>query len=424
MNEQKREHFRRQFMAEAQLLFKLSASLPNVVRPLHIDAITAPNGRFMPFMALEWLEGETLDAMVTREGAIRPLSRLIELLTPAADVLTQAHHFPGDDGPVSIVHRDIKPENLFLADVAGKKVLKVLDFGISKAKSVATQVVGRASADTAPYSPFTPAYGAPEQWAPKRFGQSGPWTDVFGLALTTVELLAGRPIFDGDATSMLAAVLDTERRPTPLNEGVDVSSAVDRVFERALAVDPRDRYRDAGSFWRELRDAVGLGATGAVASARDTAPASSNLRISNGELIFREPSSPPPSLQLASLPPGAPVNPGSEVLGAPSRLDNSLPQRVASRASAADSFDDSPLKLPAVSIRPNGTLWRECLVPTAAILAGLVLAALGQYHAAVSGNVFSLGPVRLGWFTVPLVVLGSAGFVLRLLQGRGVLGRS
>ncbi len=254
--------FLEQFRAEAELLFRLSASIPTVVRPLHIDAVTLDNGMFVPFMALEWLEGETLGAIMERRrdngDAPLGLKKLVRLLTPVARALERAHNFMGPDGPISVVHRDIKPENIFVARVAGEEVVKILDFGIGKAKSVASQVAGRASQTHSALSSFTPAYGAPEQWVPKRYGQSGPWTDVWGLALTMVELLAGRTVIDGDHAGMMGTVLDQNRRPTPRSEGVEVPDAVEEVFRRALAVDPRERYPDAGKFWNALCSAAGV----------------------------------------------------------------------------------------------------------------------------------------------------------------------
>jgi eukaryotic-like serine/threonine-protein kinase len=262
LGEEYQADFLEQFRAEAELLFRLSASIPTVVRPLHVDAVTTASGAFVPFMALEWLEGETLEAiMEERRAQARPplsLRKLVRLLTPVARALERAHNYVGPEGPISIVHRDLKPENIFVARVAGEEVVKILDFGIGKAKSVASQVAGRASQTHNAWSSFTPAYGAPEQWLPKRYGQTGPWTDVWGLALTVVEAMAGHVILDGDHAAMMGTAVDPERRPTPRNEGVQVSDAVEEVFERALAVDPRDRYAHAGSFWNALLDATGL----------------------------------------------------------------------------------------------------------------------------------------------------------------------
>jgi eukaryotic-like serine/threonine-protein kinase len=251
-----RQHFLDSFRAEAELLFRLSASIPTVVRPLHVDAFTSADGRFVPYLVLEWLEGSTLDALIRKrrtEGqAPLPLKRIIRLLTPVARALERAHNFRGPEGPVSIVHRDLKPENIFIANVAGEELVKILDFGIGKAKSMVSQVAGRASQSGGGIATFTPAYGSPEQWAPKRYGQTGPWTDVWGLALTLSEALVGGPIIDGDPAAIMGTVLDPNRRPTPGSEGVIVSDEVERVFEKALALDPRDRYGDAGVFWNEL----------------------------------------------------------------------------------------------------------------------------------------------------------------------------
>jgi serine/threonine protein kinase len=251
-----RQHFLDSFRAEAQLLFQLSASIPNVVRPLHVDAFTLPDGRFVPYLVLEWLEGATLDALIRKRSADGQapfaLKKIVRLLTPVARALERAHNFRGPDGPVSIVHRDLKPENLFVANVAGEEVVKILDFGIGKAKSMVSQVAGRASQGSTSIATFTPAYGSPEQWAPKRYGQTGPWTDVWGLALSLSEALVGHPLIDGDPAAIMGTVLDPNRRPTPGSEGAIVSDEVERVFLKALALDPRDRYNDAGVFWNEL----------------------------------------------------------------------------------------------------------------------------------------------------------------------------
>jgi serine/threonine protein kinase len=259
--------FLEQFRAEAELMFRLSAAISTVVRPLHIDAMTTPDGSFVPFMVLEWLEGETLDAIIRRrtlsgEGPL-PTPDLVRLLSPVARALERAHHFSGPNGPVAIVHRDLKPENIFVARVAGEEVVKILDFGIGKVKSVANQVAGRASQEAGGLASFTPAYGSPEQWVPRKLGQTGSWTDVWGLGICVVEAMVGRPVIEGDHQAIMGTVLDETRRPTPRNEGVRVDDRVEAVLTRALAVDPRKRYASVGEFWNELLDALNLDETGA-----------------------------------------------------------------------------------------------------------------------------------------------------------------
>jgi serine/threonine protein kinase len=272
-NPAQRAEFLELFRAEAELLFRLSASLPTVVRPLHVDAFLAADGRFVPYLVMEWLDGVTLDALIKQRNAAGlaavPLRKLVRLLTPVARALERAHNFTGPEGAISVAHRDMKPENIFIAQVAGEEVVKLLDFGIGKVRSAASQVAGRLSQDGKAPMAFTPAYGAPEQWAPRHYGQTGPWTDVWGLALCIVETLAARPIIEGDSATMMGIALDPVRRPTPRSEGVNVPHAVEVVFERALALDPRARQRDAGVFWNELTAALELPEAERARSTRD-----------------------------------------------------------------------------------------------------------------------------------------------------------
>ena len=227
VSQDREAEFLAQFRAEAALLFQLSSRIPTVVRPLHIDALTTKNGTFVPYMALEWLEGETLAAIIRQRAEDGrpppPLKKLVRLLTPVAEALERAHNFTSADGTsVSIVHSDIKPENIFVANVGGDQVVKILDFGVAKAQSVASQVAGQGPNASSGVHSFTPAYAAPEQWDPEKYGETGPWTDVWGLALTLVEALAGRPIIDGDIGAMMGIALDPLARPTPLNNDVEV----------------------------------------------------------------------------------------------------------------------------------------------------------------------------------------------------------
>ena len=260
---ERQAEFLAQFKAEAALLFQLSSSIPTVVRPLHIDALTTKEGTFVPYMVLEWLEGETLAAIIQHRADDNlpppPLKKLVRLLGPVAQALARAHDFTAADGTaVSIVHQDIKPENIFVASVAGEQVVKILDFGVAKAQSVASQVAGASASERSGGHSFTPAYAAPEQWAPDQYGETGPWTDVWGLALSLVEAMAGRLIIDGDIQTMMAIALDPVARPTPINNEVEVNEEIESVFERALALEPKRRHAHVGEFWDELLTALGM----------------------------------------------------------------------------------------------------------------------------------------------------------------------
>src|SRR6478609_8432579 len=313
---QQQQAFLELFRSEAELLFRLSASLPAVVRALHVDSFTSKDGRFVPYLVLEWLDGMTLEALIAqrREANMPPVSlrKLVRLLTPVARALERAHNFSGPEGQISIVHRDLKPENLFVAQVAGEEVVKILDFGIGKVKGVASQVAGRMSQDGGAPTAFTPAYGAPEQWAPRHYGQTGPWTDVWGLALCLVEVMAGGSLIEGEPETMMGIALDPQRRPTPRSEGIDVPDAVEAVFARALALDPRARQKHAGIFWNELVAAL---------EQPIVVPSARSIELAD-DLEFDPSSIRKPASMRASAPHGVPVSapsraPAAARLGVP-----------------------------------------------------------------------------------------------------------
>lgn len=256
-----RADFLERFQKEGEVMFRLSSSIPEVVRPLQFDSLKLPDGRLVPFIALEWLEGETLkDVIIARLTEGKPplsLAQAVTFLTPVARALSRAHRLPSAEGPLCILHCDLKPDNIFVTKLGGIESLRIFDFGISKVRHAATRQVGSRTTDTQS-SMFTPAYASPEQWTPDRFGQTGPWTDVFSLALTLTEVVTQKPAIDGAATAMLAQCLNDKVRPTPRKLGLTIPDRVEQIFTRALAVDPRSRYQNIARFWGELEEALGL----------------------------------------------------------------------------------------------------------------------------------------------------------------------
>ncbi|MEI9950458.1 MAG: serine/threonine-protein kinase [Pseudomonadota bacterium] len=367
-NPQQQAAFLQLFRAEAELLFRLSASLPNVVRALHVDAFTSKGGRFVPYLVLEWLEGITLETLIEqrKRANLAPvtLRKLVRLLTPVARALERAHNFSGPQGRVSIVHRDLKPENLFIAQVAGEEVVKILDFGIGKVKSVASQVAGRMSQDGSAPIAFTPAYGAPEQWAPRHFGQTGPWTDVWGLALCMVEVMAARTLIEGEPATMRGIALDPQRRPTPRNQGIDLPDAIEAVFERALALDPHARQPHAGVFWDELVAALdrpeAVAPAGTIALAEDLEfDPTSVRRLAAAPVRVSAPYSIPIAASMRRVAASRPPAP------APSAAPVAAPAPMRAAALSAPHFvPDLELAPPCVSRRPSAE--RPAAQPAAA----------------------------------------------------------
>jgi cytochrome c peroxidase len=305
----KQEDQEKAFISEGKLLSELSRKTTSIVQSFDIGTWVNKDGTRLMYTVLEWLEGTTLAALVeaerkgSREGSGWPLMRVIETIEPVAVALSVAH-------ANGVAHRDIKPANIFLVrEEDGTTTTKLLDFGIAKVVEDRVEGFDKTGHDTGPY---TPKYGAPEQIA-KRHGATGPWTDVYSLAMVCVELLCGRYPFSASSFGNLVfAVCDPAERPTPRALGVEVSDEVERVFARALAVKSDDRHRDVGAFWSELVTPLKRDLTGEPPSAGRIA----TLRSVQG-LSFNPP--PASSTSAGSVPPssGTTTTGGAVADGAP-----------------------------------------------------------------------------------------------------------
>jgi serine/threonine protein kinase len=281
-----REKFLAAFVAEGKLLHQLSRETVGIVQALDAGAETSPSGTWTPYIALEWLEGTSLSADLRarkQDGLpVRTLAETIALLEPAAGGLAVAHQR-------GVVHRDIKPANLFLARLGDRSIMKVVDFGIAKVMTETNSLTRALESTGATLQAFTPSYGAPEQFDRVHYGATGPWTDVFALALVVVELVSGRHALDGeDATQLFISAIHPDRRPTPRTCGVAVSDSVEAVMLRAVAVEARNRFASAGEFWDALvraasdgtaaREPTAIAQSAALALALAPAPAAGETR--------------------------------------------------------------------------------------------------------------------------------------------------
>lgn len=251
-----RDELQKAFIQEGALLTDLSSHTANIVQARDVGTYTSPDGQWMPFMVLEWLEGSALDEWLETEHAqgLPPWSveQVRDFLAPVCSALEVAHR-------KGIAHRDIKPANLFVVGGdprEGNVNVKVLDFGVAKMMSENTHMKAALAKTGTSITSFTPQYGAPEQFS-RSHGATGPWTDVFAAALVGVELLTGQPALDGDDLVQLGyAAGNPHARPTPRQRGVQVSDAVEQVFAQALAPKPAERFPSAGPFWQALDAAI------------------------------------------------------------------------------------------------------------------------------------------------------------------------
>jgi len=219
---------------------------PHIIR-VHDCGATA-DGR--PFLVMELLEGEGLEAVLRRERRLSP-PRAVALVTQVLDGLEAAH-------AAGIVHRDMKPANVFVRrtpDPATPEFVTVLDFGISKF----TDPSGAPQQQITQTGTMigTPVYMAPEQiMSPKEVDRR---VDIYATGVMLYEMLAGRLPYDGANTAELIVKACTTP-PTPLLEvAPDVPRALVAVVDQALAREASQRFQTAAAFADALRRSLGGG---------------------------------------------------------------------------------------------------------------------------------------------------------------------
>lgn len=233
------------------------------------------------YIAMEYIEGETLDAIVSRDSALAP-ARAAQIAKQIADALHAAHH-------LGIVHRDLKPENVMIArHLDGTDWVKVVDFGI--AKTVQRDGAGSQTVTTAGVSLGTPEFMSPEQLAGEQLDHR---TDIYSLGLVLFTALTGELPYPR-VTSKETLVKRLISRPRTLAEvrpSVDWPAALQEVLDRALAPELADRYDNVAELGRDVVQAVSespmLAAAPTVVSRLVPRPASAPRRKPDGAPVSR-----------------------------------------------------------------------------------------------------------------------------------------
>jgi serine/threonine-protein kinase len=239
------------FMREARMTMRLRGE--HVVRVFDVDLI---DGR-LPYIVMELLEGEDLAVRIARDGAVTP-SVAKDWLEQLCAGVAQAH-------AIGIVHRDLKPANVFLTKDG---VIKVLDFGVSKASAALFDESAVTAAGSDPKIPAaaaeavdeeidltstrttlgSPRYMSPEQMRSARDVDER--SDIWAIGAIAHEMLSGDPPFEGDDLEALRDAITTE---TP--RALAAPERLRAIVDRCLAKDPRDRFATVA----ELRAALAGG---------------------------------------------------------------------------------------------------------------------------------------------------------------------
>ncbi len=209
-----------------------------------------------PYLAMEFIPGESLRALVEREGRLDP-RRAALLLRQIAEGLDAAHR-------LGIVHRDMKPDNVLVyPGEGGIELVKVVDFGISRAVRDESQHLTKTGFITG-----TCEFMSPEQVAGRAFDHH---TDIYALGLVAFLMLTGSLPFTGETPelAMLVRLRESPRRLHEVVPSVRWPQGLQDVLDRALALEPGARFDSAGDFARAVEDSV----SGPPSSALPSMPA-------------------------------------------------------------------------------------------------------------------------------------------------------
>ena len=230
-NESARSRFLREARAAA------SVHHPNVATVHHLGE---SGGDY--FYAMEFMEGETLEALIRRRGRLE-VELALDIVTQVAAGLTAIHK-------QHLVHRDIKPSNIMLTWEEGRlENVKIIDLGLAKGAtedtlSIAGSFIG------------TPVYASPEQFAGLGADIR---SDLYSLGVTLWEMLSGKPPFHGSVAELMDQHQHTE---PPFEKLKGIPAPVIALLEVLLAKDPNRRFQIPGQLQQavaRVREAIASG---------------------------------------------------------------------------------------------------------------------------------------------------------------------
>jgi len=182
------------------------------------------------YMVMEYIEGRTVREIL-KGGATFPAEDAISTILLILDGLRACHE-------TNLIHRDLTPDNIYITKTG---LVKILDFGSAREtkegeENEFTQILKQ-------------SYAPVEQY---QKGAQGPWTDIYSVGATFYRLLTGKPPAQNSVERLLS---DELKKPSELGKGIQVSSQVEEVLMKALAVRPEDRYQHVDSFKADLLNA-------------------------------------------------------------------------------------------------------------------------------------------------------------------------
>jgi serine/threonine-protein kinase len=238
----------RKLLDDPEFLLRFQNEAASTGRIHHVNVVTiyesgqADDGT--PYIAMEFLEGESLRQVLALRGAL-PVAEVAEILQQAARGLNAAHK-------LGIIHRDLKPDNIFLTrGDEDELIVKIVDFGIAKLRESPTHT------QTGKFL-GTPAYMSFEQASGMRSEELDARSDIYSLGVVVYEMLSGRVPFRSDTFLGYVDKHKTEAPPPfhTVAPGLDVPPAVESAVMKALMKDRGKRHASALHFAHEITSAA------------------------------------------------------------------------------------------------------------------------------------------------------------------------
>ena len=213
-------------LREPRLLASLSH--PNIV-----SILTAEKQSNIFFIVMEYVPGDTLETVISREGQV-DLARTLDYTCQICNAVDHAHQ-------QGVIHRDLRPGNVLVTDGG---LLKVADFGTSRFIELAahgTTVIG------------SPPYMAPEQFHGKAVFAS----DIYSLGVTMYQMLTGVLPYNTPAPADLEKLMKGELISPPRTRNPKIPAKINDIVMKAVAPDVDKRYQRASDLLNDLLAARG-----------------------------------------------------------------------------------------------------------------------------------------------------------------------
>ena len=247
--------------------FRQEALAAAAIRHQNVVAVTdygVINGT-VPFLVMEYVEGESLHDLLARERSLDP-EKALELMAAICAGVGAAHH-------QGIVHRDLKPLNIMICSDKPNlsQAVKILDFGLAKIKS--GELLGSFIQAQTTGLMGSPYYMAPEQWADD---DPDSRSDIYSLGVMLYQMLAGDVPFKGSSIPAIMKKHVSDPAPRFIELGVTISPEIEAAVLHTLQKEKDKRTPTVEALIQELREAIYPQAIGIhTTSGRGALPVSS-----------------------------------------------------------------------------------------------------------------------------------------------------